>query len=351
MFKNTSSILELKRRIYLYVLPGVIIATMASLILLAVNHEYNFEYYANILFVILFFIGWILVYMNRWVTIMEHLILFILYSYYLATITIEIVNHVGVENNVGIGAFIVWMPLMILYTFMILKRWQAFMITTLLLVLSIIPAIYYYNELSVFFRNSLVQLYVSNGIYIIVLFTAYRLLQVHVDNEAIHRQLYKDPLTQIGNRRQIDEWLKMSIVNIKKTNELSLVFFDIDHFKAINDSFGHKVGDDILIELVRVVEKELQEDARFGRWGGEEFIVILAMPECKAYEIAENLRKAIEVHDFYKVGTMTASFGVTGYKLGDTADSFLTRADQRLYASKDVGRNIVTGENFWKNEQ
>ena len=124
------------------------------------------------------------------------------------------------------------------------------------------------------------------------------------------------------------------------------MFFDLDHFKWINDSFGHKVGDDVLIELVRVVENELTKDAFFGRWGGEEFIVILPTPECEAYEIAEKLRKAIEMHNFYKVGTMTASFGVTGYKLCDTAETFLTRADQRLYASKDEGRNIVTGEKF-----
>ena len=345
MFKNVTSFRELKRLIYYFILPGVLIATITTLILQVTNKDYTFEFYANILFVIAFFIGWLLVYLNRGMTTAENLILVIVYSYHLTTVTGEIIKNAGVEGNQGMGTFIVWMPLIIMYTFMILKKWHALWASTILLVLSIIPGLYYYNELGFFFRDSLLQLYISNAVYIVILFISYRLFQVQVDIEAMRRQLYLDPLTQVGNRRQIDVWLEGSITKVEEKKGLSLLFFDIDRFKRINDRFGHKIGDDVLIELIRVVQDELKEGQCFGRWGGEEFIIIVHVSECEAYEIAEKLRKTIEDHNFGKVGPVTASFGVTGYKVGDTVETFLVRADERLYASKGDGRNLVTGKN------
>ena len=350
MFKNVTSFRELKRLIYLFILPGVLVATITTLLLQISNKDYTFEFYANILFVIVFFTGWLLVYWNRGMTTAEYLILFIVYSYHLMTVTIEIANNIGAETNQGLGTFVVWMPLIIMYTYMILNEKHALWASILLLVLSIIPGLYYYSELSSLFRESLNQLYISNAVYIIIVFFSYRLLQEHVDIQAMRRQLYLDPLTQVGNRRQIDVWLEKSIIKAEKKKGLSLLFFDIDHFKFINDRLGHKVGDDVLIELVRVVQGELEEGHYFGRWGGEEFIIIMYVPECEAYEIAEKIRKTIEGHHFDSVGLVTASFGVTGYNAGDTVGTFLKRADERLYISKDDGRNLVTGKNIPRNE-
>lgn len=345
MFKNVTSFRELKRLIYLFVLPGVLIATITTLILQTINHDYTFEFYANILFIIVFFAGWLLVYRNLGMPATEYLVFFIVYGYHLVTVTIEIANNTGAEGNQGLGTFIVWMPLIIIYTFIILKRWHGLWASIILLVLSIIPGLYYYNELGFFFRDSLIQLYISNAVYIVILFFSYPLFQVHVDIQAMRKQLYLDPLTQVGNRRQIDVWLEKSIMKTDEEKDLSLLFFDIDRFKWINDRYGHKIGDDVLIELIQVVQDEIEVDHFFGRWGGEEFIIIMDAPECEAFEIAEKLRKAIEKHNFGKVGPITASFGVTGYKVGDTVETFLGRADERLYISKDDGRNLVTGKN------
>lgn len=345
MFKNVTSFLELKRLIYLFIFPGVLIATITTLLLQISNNEYTFEFYANILFVIVFFAGWLLVYWNRGMPTVEYLFLFIVYSYHLLTVTIAIANNTGVEGNQGLGTFIVWMPLIIIYTFMILKKWHALWATTLLLVLSILPGLHYYNELGFHFRDSLIQLYISSAVYIVILFCSYRLLQVHVDIQKMRRQLYLDPLTQVGNRRQIDVWLESSIMKTDEEKDLSLLFFDIDRFKWINDRYGHKIGDDVLIELIQVVQDEIEADHSFGRWGGEEFIIIMHAPECEAYEIAEKLRKAIERHNFGKVGLVTVSFGVTGHRVGDSIETFLRRADERLYISKGDGRNLVTGKN------
>ena len=346
MFKNVTSFHELKRLIYLFILPGVLIATITTLVLQTSNKDYMFEFYANILFVIVFFIGWLLVYLNRGMATAEYLILVIVYSYHLMTVAIEIINNTGVKGNQGLGTFIVWMPLIIMYTFMILKKGHALWASITLLVVSIIPGLYYYNELGFIFRDSLIQLYISNAIYIVILFFSYRLFQVHVDIQAMRRQLYLDPLTQVGNRRQINIWLEDSITKVEEKKGLSLLFFDIDRFKRVNDRFGHKVGDDVLMELIQVVQGKIGIGPCFGRWGGEEFIIIMQVRECEAYEIAEKLRKAIEDHNFGKAGSVTASFGVTGYKVGDTVETFLERGDERLYASKDDGRNLVTGKTF-----
>lgn len=124
---------------------------------------------------------------------------------------------------------------------------------------------------------------------------------------------------------------------------MSLIFFDIDYFKNVNDTYGHKVGDDVLRELARLVQSEMTEDNYFGRWGGEEFMVLAPVLECEAFHVAERLRKVIEDHNFDEVGNITASFGVTGYVAEDTGDTILVRADKRLYSSKANGLNRATG--------
>jgi diguanylate cyclase (GGDEF)-like protein len=118
--------------------------------------------------------------------------------------------------------------------------------------------------------------------------------------------------------------------------------FDIDHFKGINDTFGHDAGDNVLKKLAEIVKKEIRDTDIFARWGGEEFIILLPNTQVNGgTEFAERLRKKIEDKNFKNPETVTVSLGVTAFKTDDTEDSFLKRVDDGLYLAKKNGRNRV----------
>ena len=152
-----------------------------------------------------------------------------------------------------------------------------------------------------------------------------------------------DPLVKIANRLKFDTILEKQMEIFKRYGQpFSLIYFDIDHFKKINDELGHKVGDKVLIELAKTVSEEIRKSDTFARWGGEEFVIIAPKTKKeKAYEIAEKLREKIQNHDF-KIGRkVTCSFGVTEVEKGDTTVTIITRADKALYKAKGAGRNRV----------
>ena len=152
-----------------------------------------------------------------------------------------------------------------------------------------------------------------------------------------------DPLTSISNRRKFDEVLSYELMRDERYhNGLSLILFDLDLFKNINDKFGHKTGDNALIELSRLVSESIRDTDVLARWGGEEFVILLPETNMEtAIDIAEKLRTDIENHAFPEAGSITASFGVTQYQNGDDESSFIKRADQALYRAKANGRNKV----------
>lgn len=155
-----------------------------------------------------------------------------------------------------------------------------------------------------------------------------------------------DPLTGIHNRRYFLERLDDELERRSRTRRpLSLIMLDIDHFKRINDGWGHDAGDRVLQELCRRVAARLRRLDSFCRLGGEEFIVIC--PETgaeQALQLAEALRRLIQDTPFAEVGPVTASFGVSSARPGDNHESLLQRTDQALYAAKDSGRNRVCAE-------
>ena len=154
---------------------------------------------------------------------------------------------------------------------------------------------------------------------------------------------YTDELTKIANRAKFNEELQKEI-DISKMHgfELSLVVMDIDYFKKFNDTYGHKVGDMILVELASLIVKNTRQSDTFARWGGEEFVYLLPNANIAgAQKVANNLREDIESHDFADGHSVTCSFGCAQLQEGDTMDSFFTRADKALYEAKSSGRNRV----------
>lgn len=159
-----------------------------------------------------------------------------------------------------------------------------------------------------------------------------------------HKRLaITDALTGISNRRHFEEETTQEMVRAQRyAQPLSLLLIDIDHFKAINDRYGHPTGDQILVELSRRIGSRLRSMDRLARWGGEEFVVL--MPHCDAAAavlIAENLRKLCAEQPFPEVGTVTASFGVAELKPGEKTEEWFKRVDVALYDAKSSGRDVV----------
>jgi len=150
-----------------------------------------------------------------------------------------------------------------------------------------------------------------------------------------------DALTGIFNRLKIDiELAKALNYAASHSTELSIVLIDIDHFKQVNDQFGHQKGDDILRSITKCVQDKIRSFDKFGRWGGEEFLIICPRTDLNgALILAEKLRASIE-----STIQQTASFGVTAFQANDTIDSMLHRADKALYQAKDNGRNQVASQ-------
>lgn len=152
-----------------------------------------------------------------------------------------------------------------------------------------------------------------------------------------------DPLTTLINRRKFNELLCYEIErNQRYQADLSLIMCDIDHFKQINDNYGHDVGDNALIAFTDKIRKNIREVDIFARWGGEEFMILMPnVTIADAKSIAEKLRKVVETTNIKIIDSLTASFGVTNFNSGDTMESFIKRADKALYQAKNKGRNAV----------
>ena len=161
--------------------------------------------------------------------------------------------------------------------------------------------------------------------------------------EELEKLASTDKLTGIANRLRFDEVLKYSVDRAKRYKvSLSVVLFDIDYFKKVNDTYGHLCGDHVLKMIANIGKDTIRQSDLIARWGGEEFIILQPdIPTDKAYILAERLRHSIESYNFEGVGKVTVSFGVTKFNENDTSESFIKRADEALYLAKENGRNRV----------
>lgn len=155
-----------------------------------------------------------------------------------------------------------------------------------------------------------------------------------------------DSLTGLCNKRRFMEILQREINRSTRTRSpLSVIMFDLDTFKRVNDHLGHSVGDDILRHLARGMESLLREQDTLARWGGDEFMVIVPDTSREgAVILAERLRSHLEDLDGGEAGTLTASFGVVETSGPEEARELLDRVDQLLYRAKERGRNRVEAE-------
>ncbi|TAA43681.1 sensor domain-containing diguanylate cyclase [Corallincola spongiicola] len=163
------------------------------------------------------------------------------------------------------------------------------------------------------------------------------------DRKAIEKLLVTDVLTQVHNRRKLDEVLATEMERFKRYQQtFSVIILDLDHFKQVNDNFGHQAGDAVLTRVAELMKETVRKADCVGRWGGEEFMVVSAGTTLNgAASLAEKLRQQLLSLGFDYPIKVTASFGVAQCQVGEALNQLIKRADQALYHAKETGRNRV----------
>jgi len=180
----------------------------------------------------------------------------------------------------------------------------------------------------------------ENNIFLISLTNITNMRKKQLD---IETKAFQDSLTGVYNRNKFNEILQLEIQKADMIKRpFSCVLIDIDNFKNFNDTYGHLVGDEVLIMLAQTVNKSIRKSDFFARWGGEEFVLLLPHTTLDiAINITEHIRKTIEELSHQEAGSISASFGVTQYHNDDTIESIFKRCDDALYDAKNSGKNCV----------
>lgn len=192
------------------------------------------------------------------------------------------------------------------------------------------------GQLSAQIGASVAQYLIFNAALVLAQFAVSR-LRLQLDE--VRAVAYLDVLTGLPNRRAAQQSLEHLVA---AQQAFCVVSFDIDYFKAVNDSAGHAAGDQVLCEIALVVKGLLAAPQVLARWGGEEFVLVLpGLGRDEARTLAEQARLVLADHPFPPVGRLTASFGVSEWAAGNDVEAVLRRADAALYAAKRAGRNSV----------
>lgn len=164
------------------------------------------------------------------------------------------------------------------------------------------------------------------------------------DKKRVEELSITDQLTQLHNRMYLENSFHKEIKRAKRYNHsFAVIMLDIDHFKEVNDTYGHDVGDNVLITISKVLSEHIRETDILGRWGGEEFLILSPHTNnSEAYALAEKLRVTIETYPIDIIGHKSCSFGVSMFDLRDeTFKEVVKHADEALYIAKNSGRNCV----------
>lgn len=192
-----------------------------------------------------------------------------------------------------------------------------------------------------------IDLFFSLLIYAVLIYViAFFRIQGHRAEEKLENLANLDPLTGLYNRRYFDHYIRSVLEEHRQSGQsLILLALDIDHFKQLNDNFGHQFGDEVLRKLSFIISECVRESDTVVRMGGEEFIIILPkISESDGYKIAERIRQTVERFPFMyqrNAHYITVSIGLTRFDQSDTSSILYCKADEALYEAKQTGRNKV----------
>ncbi|MCA9838622.1 MAG: GGDEF domain-containing protein [Trueperaceae bacterium] len=190
----------------------------------------------------------------------------------------------------------------------------------------------------------LTQLYCATGLYILIISTFIRNLESRsYEVQEMSDQAFTDALTHLPNRRFLEASLSNQLFKAESANiDFIVAIVDIDHFKSINDTYGHLVGDEVLQQMAQLLANSLRHGDIVGRWGGEEFLIICPNTNLANGEaVIERFRQRVESYIFCNHLHISISCGVSSWSPGEILDNLLKKADKALYKAKKQGRNLV----------
>lgn len=266
----------------------------------------------------------------------------------LFVVSIALINGLDQMNSGDTTLFVFF--ILVIALFVLLKPKHMLFVSGFSYIAFLIGQIIFQSDQSILFSN------IVNGTLAVIVaffmsyfsyhnFIEYILITIKLEETTKKLEILSvtDQLTKIYNRRKFDENIEIEIARSKRTNiPFSLLMLDIDHFKQINDTYGHQVGDEILIGIANYISQQIRMEDTFARYGGEEFVVILTGTTVeKALEKAEFICNNIRKEAFCKDICITMSIGVTSFIETDTHDVIVHRSDVALYEAKETGRNKV----------
>jgi len=249
--------------------------------------------------------------------------------------------HMLYQRN-GITPALLWFPMVYLMAFVLLSRRQALLFSLVYLGLGLLAGFIgtlTSPPLGVSATNTALQFTLSNLAYLMLLYIFAHLRRHYAQ---MHQMAHTDALTGLTNRRAMQNKLEAELDRARRySRTFAVLLADLDHFKRVNDTYGHSVGDQVLREAGQRLSQHLRDSDSLARWGGEEFLVLV--PETnllQAQHLAQRLLESIRETPISGVH-VTLSLGVACYRQGDTVATILSRADEAMYRAKAAGRNQV----------
>ncbi len=248
--------------------------------------------------------------------------------------------------SIDVKPLYLWIPVIYVFAFILTGRKTSLAISLAMLALFFMISLpYLLHHAEQPYGNFTIQMLLVSAVLIAALYflSSYqqRLQVAQLTVDELAHLANSDALTNLPNRRLIAERVESELVRFGRYGRtFTVILLDIDHFKIVNDRFGHHVGDQVLVALATRVQESLREVDTLGRWGGEEFLIIL--PEAGLHEgrqKAESLCVNVATRALFGDHTITISCGVADVRPGDTSDSLFNRADAALYVAKRRGRN------------
>lgn len=297
-------------------------------------------------------------YVVRWPARFERieraLVVFVVTSMLVALVLAGIASH-RVDNTLELIRQAMWLPGVYAFAFLVFgPRTGGLLSWSLWAVLAMVASshLFWPEGHTNMELVTLGEALIGNGIAILILSGVARVIRAS-ERHAARMELAAntDALTAIANRRSGERLLEEEVERSHRYQRpLSIVLFDVDFFKFVNDSYGHAAGDRVLAEVPKVLSSRYRESDILVRWGGEEFLIVA--PEMtleRASTMAERLRSLVEEHDFGIDWALTASFGVAERRGEESAADVVRRADEAMYAAKRGGRNAVW-RSVWTND-
>ncbi|GGJ45646.1 GGDEF domain-containing protein [Deinococcus roseus] len=283
---------------------------------------------------------------------LEHVSMGLFIVFWLSRFLVEILSPVYVlgslplrsDTGLIILTLMVFIALPVLTAMRIAQGLYLVFICFPWLVLMLVPERRGMLMLDDFLRTQLITSVIVGLVYVLGVYKE-QWVREHERNHWLHQIAYTDLLTGALNRRRLYEVLETQLTE----SRFSVILFDLDHFKRINDRYGHATGDEVLKRASEKAREVLRQHDHLGRWGGEEFLILLPSTSLEeAQKVAEQIRESFLTSAVQDLQGFSASFGVAEHAPQESHDALIHRADQALYQAKANGRNCVVrfGEHF-----